>query len=130
MQQYTRLVLLTVEVVAAQGLATSQPLRPPDIIPSRPSGYCDAFTSACSAAALDLDAGTDENADLGRRGAGSVEAGGRGGLGGSHKSLGDEPREQVSRGGGRLPDLSRKESAPEGTSRGAARVPVGARGEG
>ncbi|PNW78658.1 hypothetical protein CHLRE_09g388050v5 [Chlamydomonas reinhardtii] len=52
MQQYTRLVLLTVEVVAASGLHTERPLRAPDTI-TRPSGYSTAFVSSCTAADLD-----------------------------------------------------------------------------
>ncbi|GLI62381.1 hypothetical protein VaNZ11_005000 [Volvox africanus] len=48
MQQYTRLVLLTVEVVAAAGLPTVRPLRLPETV-LRPSGYSRAFSSSCSA---------------------------------------------------------------------------------
>ncbi len=47
MQQYTRLVLLAVEVVAAAGLPTARPLRPPETI-RQPSGYSAAFTTSCS----------------------------------------------------------------------------------
>ncbi|KXZ54251.1 hypothetical protein GPECTOR_5g341 [Gonium pectorale] len=46
MQQYTRLVLLTVEVTAAAGLPTVRPLRPPETV-LRPSGYSDAFALPC-----------------------------------------------------------------------------------
>ncbi|KAG2453028.1 hypothetical protein HYH02_002363 [Chlamydomonas schloesseri] len=52
MQQYTRLVLLTVEVVAAAGLRTERPLRAPETI-TCPSGYSTAFVSSCTAADLD-----------------------------------------------------------------------------
>ncbi|KAG2431579.1 hypothetical protein HXX76_009593 [Chlamydomonas incerta] len=52
MQQYTRLVLLTVEVVAASGLHTERPLRAPETI-TRPSGYSTAFVSSCTAVDLD-----------------------------------------------------------------------------
>ncbi|PNH04456.1 hypothetical protein TSOC_009377, partial [Tetrabaena socialis] len=52
MQQYTRLVLLTVEVVAAAGLDTARPIRAPETVLS-PSGYVEAFAGACNAADLD-----------------------------------------------------------------------------
>ncbi|GIL58995.1 hypothetical protein Vafri_13982 [Volvox africanus] len=48
MQQYTRLILLTVEVVAAAGLPTVRPLRLPETV-LRPSGYSRAFSSSCNA---------------------------------------------------------------------------------
>ncbi|GFR47702.1 hypothetical protein Agub_g9455, partial [Astrephomene gubernaculifera] len=50
MQQYTRLVLLTLEVVAADPrVTTTRPLRRPETV-TRPSGYDTAFTSTCDLA--------------------------------------------------------------------------------
>ena len=52
MQQYTRLVLLAVEVVAAMGLTTSRPLQPPSAVVIGPCSYSQAFTDSCSTAGL------------------------------------------------------------------------------
>ncbi|EFJ44191.1 hypothetical protein VOLCADRAFT_106518 [Volvox carteri f. nagariensis] len=62
MQQYTRLVLLTVEVVAAAGLATARPLRPPETV-LQPSGYSQAFVSSCNATLL-LGDDDEDGADI------------------------------------------------------------------
>lgn len=71
MQQYTRLVLLAVEVVAAAGLPTVRPLHPPETVRA-PSGYSAAFTTSCSVP-LDMLPGS--------RGDGGEGAAGQGQLG-------------------------------------------------
>ncbi|KAG2490115.1 hypothetical protein HYH03_011421 [Edaphochlamys debaryana] len=70
MQQYTRLVLLTVEVVAAAGLATERPLRPAEAVSVRSSGYVGAFSGSCNdvAAALDADASAQQQQPCPSRG--------------------------------------------------------------
>ncbi|MEW5298543.1 MAG: hypothetical protein WDW36_001655 [Sanguina aurantia] len=52
MQLYSRLVLITVEVVAAEGLPCLRQLQPPTII-KRATGYSLAFSASCQLASLD-----------------------------------------------------------------------------